>query len=1030
MAIDNMQPLVFPVRGLHEGVGYDLQPPGTTSVALNVRAYDALLNRLRGGRRAGLSKFLDEQINGSAAVQAITKVTRATSGSLGADGAAEDEDLDILALPTSGENLGAGWLGVIRLGESLFGGATAAATNNPTKVAASSPFPAAVSVGANTGATNAGILAQRKSTNTVSATFSVLPQADGTGGGSATANTANGQDGPANGFTRAAVFVRVNPLGNEVIAVYFRYNGSSNTVRWYVSSTANSTPLDQYSDPTTYTLSGDTAPVNLTISVTELSSTQLRVQVSAPNALTGPADLVIDQTVTVNTLNDADNVRSGAGLFRANTTATRLLTALTVETIEQSGGTTVRTVDRNDANPVGGSQYFIPAGVTSVALTTFAAGTPTSVAGPAQDSVITFTPNAGVIVDATNNVVLSNLDSTATAAGMLVDTVNPPTRRIPAAQTGTQVLRANPSVCFYTRVSDDFRSFIKTKVTGTRDASTGMITVSNVNIYVVSNGTTVSGGAAVTFGLNGGPTPPIKFDDVLALVDEGDNGDTAFRLTVNGTTFFEWEVDETIIGIANAPGLYDSTGVSWRRVGAGPEENASNGEIHRVLWLEGGLSPTGGVETAQALTTETSLIAVAGGEVFRIRGGIKTTPGGGLTANPHRVQVQPAYNRVFMVDGSASLIYNLEDDTLSPWAATQGTLLAGARLVCLYRGRLVTAGFVSDPHNWTMSASGDPFDYDYSPAITTATQAVAGNNSNAGLVGDIITTLIAHSDDTLIFGGDSSIYRMTGDPAAGGTIDLVTDQIGMVFGSSWAKDPEGTLYFQAPDGIYRMSLTTGKPESLTLGRLDKRFESIDFNTTRALLRWDTIRKGLMVQLCTSDRTTQNVSLFWEQRTDAWWTDSYPATMGPECMYMFDGNDADDQAFLLGCRDGYIRKVDDAADDDDGTDITSYVRYQPYMAANHGSEVVLNEVLPILGHNSTDVYMEVYTGQSAEGCVTSSTPVIRRLLGHAGRNRSMRQKVRGYCVQLGISHTGSARWAVEGMTVAFEASGKPRRENRG
>ena len=71
------QNLVFPILGLHEGVGYDIQPPGTTASALNVRGYDSLKQRLRGGRRPGLSKWHADQINGSAAIQLMEKVVQA-----------------------------------------------------------------------------------------------------------------------------------------------------------------------------------------------------------------------------------------------------------------------------------------------------------------------------------------------------------------------------------------------------------------------------------------------------------------------------------------------------------------------------------------------------------------------------------------------------------------------------------------------------------------------------------------------------------------------------------------------------------------------------------------------------------------------------------------------------------------------------------------------------------------------------------------------------------------------------------------
>jgi len=49
--------LVFPVKGVNRGVASILQPTGTSPDLLNVRPFDTLGNRLRGGQRPGLKKW-------------------------------------------------------------------------------------------------------------------------------------------------------------------------------------------------------------------------------------------------------------------------------------------------------------------------------------------------------------------------------------------------------------------------------------------------------------------------------------------------------------------------------------------------------------------------------------------------------------------------------------------------------------------------------------------------------------------------------------------------------------------------------------------------------------------------------------------------------------------------------------------------------------------------------------------------------------------------------------------------------------
>ncbi|MFP3386030.1 hypothetical protein, partial [Tritonibacter sp. SIMBA_163] len=50
-------PLPFPVQGIDENSPYGVQPPTTTPDALNVRSYDALERRNRGGQRTGIGRW-------------------------------------------------------------------------------------------------------------------------------------------------------------------------------------------------------------------------------------------------------------------------------------------------------------------------------------------------------------------------------------------------------------------------------------------------------------------------------------------------------------------------------------------------------------------------------------------------------------------------------------------------------------------------------------------------------------------------------------------------------------------------------------------------------------------------------------------------------------------------------------------------------------------------------------------------------------------------------------------------------------
>jgi len=65
----------FPIKGLHKGFVTENQPPLTSFSMSNVRPYDSLSNRLRGGQRPGLAKWGAGTQIGSAEQPIVSIVT-------------------------------------------------------------------------------------------------------------------------------------------------------------------------------------------------------------------------------------------------------------------------------------------------------------------------------------------------------------------------------------------------------------------------------------------------------------------------------------------------------------------------------------------------------------------------------------------------------------------------------------------------------------------------------------------------------------------------------------------------------------------------------------------------------------------------------------------------------------------------------------------------------------------------------------------------------------------------------------------
>ena len=325
-----------------------------------------------------------------------------------------------------------------------------------------------------------------------------------------------------------------------------------------------------------------------------------------------------------------------------------------------------------------------------------------------------------------------------------------------------------------------------------------------------------------------------------------------------------------------------------------------------------------------------TLIAVSQGNIY------STTPGGtswtiainGASTNPPLNSSGIVYStannqQLWFVDGNHYVTYIPSTNKVVDWIASIGTMpvdSAGnlARLCCTWRGRIVLSGLLLDPANWFMSKVSDPTNWDYSPISVTPSQAVAGNNSPLGFIGDVVTTLIPYTDDVLVFGGDHTIYMLQGDPMAGGQIDLVSDTIGMAWGIPWCKDPYGNIYFVSnKTGIY--TLVPGQQPQRISQPIEQLLQQINTGSTGIRLLWDDRFQGLHVFVTPLASPQPAVHFFYEWRAGAWWFDVFSnANHNPFACCTLDGNTPGDRVPIIGSWDGYVRTFSPSSGLDDGT----------------------------------------------------------------------------------------------------------------
>jgi hypothetical protein len=449
-----------------------------------------------------------------------------------------------------------------------------------------------------------------------------------------------------------------------------------------------------------------------------------------------------------------------------------------------------------------------------------------------------------------------------------------------------------------------------------------------------------------------------------------------------------------------------------------------------------GYPPPGGHMQFSSSGRVVTLVAVSQGNVYTANAGDTSwsTPTNGTSplATPPLnysgiVFSTPLNQKLWFADGVNWVYYDPSVNTVFTWAATQGTLPADSagntpRLICTWRGRMVLSGLLLDPQNWFMSAVTDPTNWQYFPTSITPTQAVAGNNSPLGLIGDVVTGLIPYSDDTLIVLGDSTIYQMSGDPMSGGQIDRITDEIGGAWGAAWTKDPYGAIYFVSnKTGIYKMTPGQGEPQRISQ-QIEQLLQTYDTGNTTIRLLWSDKYQGLHVFLTPTSAPAVSQHLFWEWRSGAWWQDQLGnPNQDPLCCCVFDGNLPGDRVALIGSWDGYVRYFDTGATTDDGWPVASSVLIGPLTTKNL-DDLLLKDLQAVLGETSGAVSYAVYVGSSAEKAI-NTTPVATGTWG-AGRNLNTQVRRSGHGIYVQLSST--VPWAMEVIRARLSGLGKVRR----
>lgn len=425
---------------------------------------------------------------------------------------------------------------------------------------------------------------------------------------------------------------------------------------------------------------------------------------------------------------------------------------------------------------------------------------------------------------------------------------------------------------------------------------------------------------------------------------------------------------------------------------------------------------------------DTKVVAVSSGILYErdsASGAVKT-----VQSDPVFLEESPFVSLlvhrslVFGTDGEHAIVYDPKKGTVEPWKAKGAAEIPRRfKLMASWRDRIVVARTPDSPTNWFMSAQGDPYDFDTSPPVLTVQSAVSGTGPRGpGQSPDIINALIPFSDDLMLFGCDRTIQRLTGDPLAAGDFDLVSDQVGVAFGSAWTKDWRGVIYFLGSrGGIFAMP-GGSQPERISHHRIERRLQEIDLSRFRVHLAYDYETDGLMVlQISLVGSGIASRGWFYDTKNGSWWEDDYTVTdVQPSAAAVIDGDRPDDRVLALGCEDGYVRKVDRLAPDDDGAPIDSEVWW--LMPTSPTFDGRFGYPKFVLAGDQGGATVSMHYASSAD-----ARPIeVGRARIEPGLNPALPIRARGGAVWLSLRNSAAGeRWAFEEASIRASRSSRRR-----
>jgi hypothetical protein len=352
---------------------------------------------------------------------------------------------------------------------------------------------------------------------------------------------------------------------------------------------------------------------------------------------------------------------------------------------------------------------------------------------------------------------------------------------------------------------------------------------------------------------------------------------------------------------------------------------------------------------------------------------------------------------------------------------------ASQPLVCVYQHRVVLSGA---DHMFYACAVGDDTDWSFAKDMGNPGRAFAGH-LGGNTIGEPIKAMVQYEDKALVLATNDGVWVIYGNFAGeGGRRACISPRIGVISPGGIAVAPGGTALMLARDGLYSFVIgSDAPPQPFSDKAVPDDFLDIDPTTVTITMQYDYRSRGFHLFLTPDHGVGTH-----------WWIDIVNHAMWPvklsddhQPLCACELKTSGFSNIILGCSDGYLRRFDDEAEDDDGTDVQSDLFLGPFHTSREeGYEGQITEIVGALAAESGEVTWRIVVGDSAEEAVDAADAALNgdRTTGvdssgtwSAGQNRVEYPRARGAWVVIWLSSTKP--WAFESMTAWMKKLGRIR-----